>query len=309
MSWHSYTLGLAAALIIGAVLYAFRLRQRRLKPLAGLLALPLSGMLCAGFAWGFFALMQPYARFSVYRFSFFGGAVGLLLGTALAARLLRQPLRQAMDAYAPAFALQLSMARGAEYFMGDVGLGHYTEVPWLCHPPLAMVNEWNEWYIAVFTIEALAALLIALLALCTEKKTRAPGHSMLRVLYWLCVTQTAWEQLRTMPMTWGFVRAEQLLCAVAGLLLLLLCVLPSRASLAQKWLFPATYFVLCGIVTAMEFALDGKIQMSPAIAWTLIAVSLTAMLALGEAALRRCPPARPAQPANPTDPTKPTDPS
>ncbi len=306
MSWHHYMLGLTAALVIGGALYALRLRRKELNPLAGLLALPLSGVLCAGFAWGFFAIMQPNARFSVYRFSFFGGAVGLLLGTGLAALLLRQPLRQAMDMYAPAFSLQLSIARGAEYFMGDVGLGHYTETDWLCRPPLAMVNEWNEWYIAVFTLEALAALLIGLLALCTEKKTRAPGYSMLRVLYWLCVTQAAWEQLRTMPMTWGFVRAEQLLCAVAGLLLLLLCVLPSKASLAQKWLFPAAYFVLCGIVTAMEFALDGKIQMSPTIAWMLITASLTAMLALGEAAIRPCPPVEPAQPTNPTEPTEPS---
>lgn len=113
---------------------------------------------------------------------------------------------------------------------------------------------------------------------------------MLRVLYWLCVTQIAWEQLRTMPMTWGFVRAEQLLCAVAGLLLILLCVLPSGASRARKWLYPAAYLALCGMVTAMEFALDGKIQLRPALSWTLIAASLIAMLALGEAALRRCPP-------------------
>ncbi len=289
MNWHHYTLGLAAALVIGAALYALRLRRKKLKPMAGLLTLPLSGLLCAGFAWGFFAVMQPNALFSPYRFSFFGGAVGLLLGTALAALLLRQPLGQSMDAYAPAFALQLSLARAAEYFMGDVGLGRFTEVPWLCHPPLAMVNEWNEWYIAVFTLEAVAALLIGLLARCTEKKALVPGHSMLRVLYWLCVTQVAWEQLRTMPMTWGFVRAEQLLCAVASLLLLLLCVLPSKASLARKCLFPAAYFVLCGIVTAMEFALDGKIQMRPALSWTLIAASLAAMLALGEAALRSCP--------------------
>lgn len=283
-------LGLAAALIMGVMLYALRLRRRRLRPLAGLLALPLGGLLCAGFAWGFFAIMQPNARFSVYRFSFFGGAVGLLAGTGLAAWLLRQPLRRAMDAYAPAFALQLSFARGAEFFMGDVGLGHYTETAWLCRPPLAMVNEWNEWYIAVFTLEALAALLIGLLTLGAEKKNRAAGHSMLRVLYWLCVTQIAWEQLRTMPMTWGFVRAEQLLCAVAGLLLILLCVLPSGASRARKWLYPAAYLALCGMVTAMEFALDGKIQLRPALSWTLIAASLIAMLALGEAALRRCPP-------------------
>ncbi len=284
MNMNVYAACLVAALLIGTAAYALRLRSRGMKLSAALLALPLSVALGYGLAWGAYAVLQMNVRLSVFRFSFFGGAAGVLIGVLAGAKLTRQSVAKCLDAYAPVFALEVAMARAGEYFMGDVGLGHYTEVGWMCRFPFAMVNEWNEWYVAVFMLEALFALIVFAVALILERGKRQPSGMMLeRVIFMLCVPQVLCEQLRTMTMSWGFVRVEQVLCAVILLALLILgCVRLFRAEERGAAVFVPIVLqaLLSGIVMAMEFALDGKIQMPIPLVWAIMIAALVAMLAV-----------------------------
>ena len=105
---------------------------------------------------------------------FFGGAIGVGAGAYLAAKMLHVKPSAALDAFAPAGALMAALSRFGGYFLQDamIGLGEYLEDPALCFFPLAVVNEWEEYYLAVFMIEGACALLVTALSLCCFKFCR-----------------------------------------------------------------------------------------------------------------------------------------
>ena len=80
--------------------------------------------------------------------------------------------------------------------------------------PFAISNEWGEWFWAVFLLEALAALVVAVVFSVRKKEDAIPGLRFERVVYYLCVPQIFCESLRALGMRWGFVRIEQVLCGV-----------------------------------------------------------------------------------------------
>lgn len=291
MDTRNYVLVLLAALVAGTVLYAVCLKKHGLKASISLIALPLSGLFAYCLATGFYNILQMNVRLSVYRYSFMGGVAGLLLGVILSALVTKTAVSKSLDAYAPALALQIAVARLGEYFMGDVGLGHYTETAWMCRFPFAMVNEWQEWYEAVFMLEAVTAIIVTVLALVLLCKKQPDGLLLERVLYMLCVPQVLCEQLRTMTMSWGFVRVEQVLCAVILLALMVRnCYknqVAEKARVTSAWWPAAVTVLMIGIVTAMEFAIDGKIQLPLPLVWTLFIGALVVLLVVYQMVVKK----------------------
>ena len=69
-------------------------------------------------------------------------------------------------------ALTIALCRFSEYFSGE-GIGMYVENEALRFFPLAVSNEWGEWYWAIFVLEGLAAL--AIMACLLRQRARRPG--------------------------------------------------------------------------------------------------------------------------------------
>ena len=183
---------------------------------------------------------------------FFGGGIGVVLGVWLAAKWMRVSPAQALDAFAPAGALMAAIARFGAWFLQDamIGLGEYLEDPALCFFPLAVRNEWDEYYLAVFMLEGLFALIVTVLALCRFRKMR-----FVRTVFWLCLGQIFLESLHSDSISWLFVRVEQLLSmlTVAAVLILYTLRMGPRP---RRWLPLAICLMCAGLFVGVEFALD-----------------------------------------------------
>ncbi|MCR4885388.1 MAG: prolipoprotein diacylglyceryl transferase [Clostridiales bacterium] len=190
--------------------------------------------------------------------SYYGGVAGAVLGAWLAALLTGNRPMEALNAWAPAGALMAAQARFAEYFLGTLRAGGYLEDPAVQFFPLAIGNEWGEWYLAVFMLAGLAYLAVFFLSLLRFRKSR-----FLRTLFYLCLLQIILESLRNQSLIWSeFVRAEQLLCMVAVeavLILLSVRVMKKGVPFGRAFL-PAFAGLLCaGLFVAVEFTVGGKV--------------------------------------------------
>ena len=215
--------------------------------------------------------------------SFYGGVGGVILAVFLASKLARVPAKTALDAFAVPGALMLAMARFAEFHLGLIGVGNYMdpeESPF-CFFPVAVTNEWDEWYLAVFMLEGAVALVIALLAFLRRRSWDLPY-----TLFWLCLTQIFCESLRAQSITWLFVRWEQLLCFLVaeGIMIAAARKRPKRVRLFR--LPPIAGLVLAALVVAEEFALD-KTNIPHWITYTLMILEIAAVGTLEAAARRR----------------------
>lgn len=199
-----------------------------------------------------------------------GVMAGASLGVALGAALCGHSAKEALDRATPALLLTLALCRFSEYFAG-IGVGRYVMTPWQQFFPLAVVNQYGEWYYAIFMLEGALALIVLLITL---KRTNRFMCAMLLV----CLAQIYCESLRAEALRWGFVRAQQAICAGAGLLLLLCCALRRKkgALCCVIWVIG-----LC-LISACEFALD-KSTLPKALIYLSMALTLTGM---GTAGLR-----------------------
>lgn len=107
-----------------------------------------AGFLVPMYGWGHLFVLWPEGL------AMAGAVIGLLLGGALAARLLRLNAHRLLDQLAPAGLVALALARLAEYTT-DIGQGSFVESSPLQFFPLMVQNEYGEWYWAVFMLEAL----------------------------------------------------------------------------------------------------------------------------------------------------------
>lgn len=265
----TYWIFMAAAAAVCLLWTPLRLKQKGMKAWIGLIAVPVAAALAFALAKVFYALLMYNRTLAVYgldallrmraeEFSFFGGCVGASLGMALTAKMTGQNAGKFLDAFAPAGALAIALARFAENYLGMLGTSRYdTESELLCRFPFAVSNEWDEWYLAVFVLEALIALVISVVFALRKREEKLPLLLFLRVCYYLCVTQIFCESVRMMSMRWGFVRAEQLLCGIAIFFILLYhCVkTPERGFLRRFWPLLACLGLIGGLV-GVEFALD-----------------------------------------------------
>lgn len=265
-----YCLILMLGAVATTVLFSLRLKKMGMGLSRALLTAILSavcGLVCAkvlyfllmlGYDWRLKGLSSLFST-DITEFSFFGACAGMMLGAALAARVVHREVRPYLDVFAPAAALMVYFARIGEYFLEEVGIRSDIETEALQRFPFAFMNEYEEWNLAVFLLEATLALIVCIIFLLKKKEDLLPGLRWERVVFYLCLPQIFSESLRSDSIVWGFVRPEQVLCAVAVTVLL---VFAFRAAPQQsKWkqyglLLPHMLFI--GMMIFVEFDLDKK---------------------------------------------------
>ena len=187
-------------------------------------------------------------------FSFTGGAVGVWLGVLLSAKITgHKPVGRLLDRFALPGALLIAGLRMAEIELGSLGTGRYIDTPadssFLI---LAVYNRYGEPHVAVFVWEAVTALVIGLLSL--HKIGDHPGQRFETAVFRLCTCQILLENLRNRTLMWGFVRVEQLLCAVILMILVLMACVRSKKKQGAVRFLPALYLFLCiAAIIGIEF--------------------------------------------------------
>ena len=248
----------------GIVVLEARLRARNVRYLPILPAIVLGAVLSKvtyvvlqwhyafpHWGWGAFTVLRPDT------FCFFGGAVGVVLGVIISAKLTHQRFLPVLDAFAPAGALLVAIARFGEKYLGEIGTAGFEMPEQLAFFPFALTNEWGESYPAIFMLSCLAALIVAIVGL-TRKPGGRDGQLFLRTAFYLALPQIMCESLLAECMKWGFVRVQQLLCALTLLAILLAECRRAAGSLtfARRW-WPVGALLLCAAgLVGVEFALD-----------------------------------------------------
>lgn len=266
-----------SALTIGAVLcaglFAWKLRRGGMKPVTALIALPLTlllGMVMARVLYFALEFRDMYVKHdgfggllstSPQEFSFIGGCLGAILAIILAARITGQKALPVLDAFAPCGALMAAVARACEGLiepMEMIGLGAWVENEALQVFPIAVNVEWFGTFYAVFMLEAALALVCALGAfLLSHRGGFKPGRVFLHTMTFLALPQIFCEQILGSCMSWGFVKIEQLLCALIVFGVIMNACIRCRKVSAY---LPALLCLVCAAVLIwMEFTLDNKL--------------------------------------------------
>ena len=187
-------------------------------------------------------------------YCFTGGAVGVWLGVLAAAGITGyRPAGKLLDRFALPGALLVAGLRMAEIELGSLGTGRYIDLPAGSSALiLAVWNRYGEPHVAVFFWEGLAALAVGLLSL--RREEARPGQRFETAIFRLCACQVLLENMRSRALFWGFVRVEQLLCAVILMALLLLaCARGAKKQGARRFL-PALYLLVCfAAIVGIEF--------------------------------------------------------
>lgn len=249
------------------VLLYFRTRPD-LKPAAfaaAALLCPIFGFLAGKIAYDALLFNQVVSRFGtdgLFRldpslFSLIACFGGITLGLAAAARVGKLPARKVLDASAIGIALLwcgMKTAEGAfPQEMQTLGLGHWMKDERLCFFPFAVRDSWGGSLFAVFFFSALSGLVTAVVAF-ARRKTGEPHFR--RTVYYLALSQILWENMRSMSMRWGFVRIEQVLCAVILLAVLTVSLIHQKAEGKEYALILGSALLgLCAII-ALEFIMD-----------------------------------------------------
>lgn len=263
-----YALCIAAAALAGLLLFGWRARKAGCKPEAALwfaaLALPMA-LLGARI---FYCLV----RLSLYLeiglenalylwqggYMLWGAVAGCGLAAFCAGKLTGEKPVTITDAAAAPGALVIALCRFAEYFSGE-GIGMYVENEAFWHFPLAVCNEYEEWYWAVFMLEGLAALIV--MTLVWKRQRQGDQTKLFLLLYSVC--QVLLESLRRDNfLRWLFVRVSQLLAVLVIAALMLMGTLRWQkekrpAFTGKRLLLHWLGFFLCvGVIIVMEFAVD-----------------------------------------------------
>ncbi|MDO5436252.1 MAG: prolipoprotein diacylglyceryl transferase [Clostridia bacterium] len=268
--------GLALCMLFAAVLLR-RSGRRAFTALPAYFICAASGFV---FAKLFYVLPMIPGEFSQYglraltlinaeHFSFFGGCIGVCIGFVLAGRLTGLTVSGSLDVFTLPGTLLIMISRAAEYFLtnrfikhGQIGFGiDLDPEAWYCFFPVAVRDRWDMPYLAIFMLEAAAALIVFIFTAVngTKKDPGDDAHAgrFLWAAFLLMDIQIFCESLHNQSIRWGFVRVEQLMCAV-GLILLTVfwCILRGRRTgrrdLRPVWLVCAMLVIDVGV----EFALD-----------------------------------------------------
>lgn len=269
----TYFLGMGLAAVVCTGLFAWRLRRGGADVRTAAAALPLAillGLVMSKAGYFLLELRDQYARYGMAglltdrpsEFSFVSGCVGVVLAVIIAARLMKQRPMQVLDAFAPCGALMVALARGCEGLLDPmclVGMGDFVENEALWFFPVAVeISMLYSAFYAVFMLEALLALICACGSfLLSWKRRYAPGRVFLHTVTFLALPQVVVERLLSQCMRWGFVRIEQLLCALLAFGVLLYACIKQRGG--WRAFVPAVLAVVCmAVLIDMEFTLDNK---------------------------------------------------
>ncbi len=198
--------------------------------------------------------LRFFLSYNVGCFSAFGCISGGVICLLLCAYFLQKPFKQLLNDFFPFLVLLLAFTRFSEFFV-SFGTGDYVEQTSMQFFPYAIINEYEEWYEAIFMMEGIVALLIFLL-ISNIKNTKDNKAWYMIVL--VCLTQIYFESRRAECLRLGFVRITQILCLITCL---------SLHSITLKKMFENTQskkaissIILCILCVCalifVEFALD-----------------------------------------------------
>ena len=286
MTIYPYGLALAGAVLAGWLLLSRQAEQAGLKSgtaaWAALIMIPLGVLFARAGYWlvswsrvtqltvGFFDLRRG-------GFFLYGAMAGCALGLWITARITGESFPRLADAAAAPGALVICLSRLAENLAGT-GFGRnildwfspwmqQSSIAWedpsiLFRFPFAMQDRYGEWNFNIAVLEALAAGVI-LAALLRVRTARAGGRAVLLLALYASMQAILESMRQDAVLKWGMVRVSQLLSAVAVVLALILCAAPL---LREGWR-PVRFLphllgvmVSAGVITAMEFALEQKIN-------------------------------------------------
>lgn len=283
---YSYGLVMAASAALAFVLTAWQGKKQGLKPGTvswfAVLSIPLAlliariGYCLVMLDWlldqGFDFLWQ----FNRGGYMLYGALLGGVLAGALTAKITHQPISGILDAAAAPTALMIVLARMAEPLV-NLGYGYDIEewfdpfeekcmIAWedpsiLFRFPLGEQNYYGVWCFAVYLPEAITALVIFFILIFLKK--RKPGGKALLMLLLYAGTQAFWESMRQdAVLKWGFVRASQLFSGIAVLIVLIISwrmLQKPQRKRSLLWRGIGCILLSCGVIMAMEFALEQKI--------------------------------------------------
>ena len=150
------------------------------------------------------------------------------------------------------------LMRLAEFFLPPIGLGSVWEGP-LAFFPLAVKDEYGDPCLAVFLLEAVFALALALML--RRKSRRGEEAGLRRGSAWLLAGQIFWENLRSATLRVGFVRVEQVLSAA-----ILFCLIWCAAKDDGHWKKPVLALLLIAGIGLLEFIMDKPYLLSDLLA-------------------------------------------
>lgn len=284
---YSFGLILASAALAALILMVFTGKKEGLK--SGTVSwfavwvIPLA-VLCARIGYCLTSLdwimEQGFSFFLAFTrggYMLYGAVLGGLLAAWIAGRCSHEnPVRILDSAAAPA-SLLIIVGRLAEPLVG-LGYGHNIEEwfdPWaeksmvawedpslLYRYPLGTEDYYGDWNFGIFLPEALTALVLLVVLLCL--RPRKSGGKTLLLLTGYASGQIIWESMRQDEvLRWGFVRASQLLSAVTLVIVLIICwknLSAPHRKISGLICRLSGMVLLCGVIIAMEFALEQKIS-------------------------------------------------
>lgn len=277
-------------LLAGGLLLFLCRGEEKTRNFAALSALfsPVLGLAAARLLWALtevnfspFLSIQNILNLRSGGFAMFGALIGAMLGGALAAKLARFPLGQALDRQFAALLLFVAVARLGE---GHTALGFSRPLVTgvLDHTFLAFRDRYDA-YLRTYLLEAAAAFLLCGLTLRSLRRRR-PFGSLLMGLLAFGLSQNLFESLRADDhLRFSFIGLQQVLAVVLfSLVLIFLSIRLLRLGRSK----PLAVLSLCvlpvalGALLGLEFMID-RSELSKWISYGLYALVLALLLGLG----------------------------
>ena len=291
ITFYPYGTALAAAAGLCLLLAALNAKKTGLKQGTIALFAPLAvvlGVLCARllyclFCWSWFTEKGIGYFFTLNegRFMLYGAAIGCALAALQTAKRTGQTFGRVADTVAAPAALMIAFSRLAEGLVGQgygwsladwfsvdafdaeeytgLSLFHLEDASAFERFPFAIAdNMYGEYHWAVFVLEALIALVIAVVLWRMAEKR--PGWKALLLMLLYGASQCVCESMRQDAVVrLGFVRMSQILSAVCVVAVLVICAakLPAAPGKKKQVIISSVGVVLMiGVLTLMEFALE-----------------------------------------------------
>lgn len=205
---------------------------------------------------GFMTRMRGFFSLNPYDYSALGTILGIVVGTVAAARLRGYRIGTALDLITPATFCALAIARFIEGF-SDFGWGGLVFDEHFQFFPLCVKDLYGQFHLAVFLFEGIAAVLLVVFL------PRAPlgrGERFVRTFCRFFLSQIFFESLRAETLRIGFVRVQQVECAVFVLVMILIVLKQDKKACG---ICTSVHLCTVGITAFCEYALD-KISVIPA---------------------------------------------
>ncbi len=293
MGYGIFFLCTALSVVCGCVLAAFGFKKRGIPASAAAAAIALSVLLGPAGARLYYIAAVELPSGSLGETAFFfdapygyaacGAVLGFIAGCALASLSGRISPGRLLDAAVPGGMAVLVLERIAEVFADSAWGDEILEERWQFFP-VALEDGYGSWYGAVNLLEA--ALALAVLAVFFTRRCQREGSRFALMLLWWSMGQILCESLRAETVRWGFVRVQQIQCAVFGAAVLLWALRGMRAGRKTYAFHLGLYLAGVGAVIALEFILD-RLSWPKILDYLLMAAVLCTMGAEVQSAVKK----------------------